>query len=163
MRLFLIVSTVIVVAVLAIVTFTAPDRAALGAESSGWEHFHPRHYASYLLNEQVFIDKHPDYPDELYSYVENYPGLQIIWDGIAFSDDYNKPRGHVWSVIDTEETAPPKTGSGLLLLQERRLRRDLFGRRRGLGDNPMGRSDGLGRFCQPRRLHRLPRPAYPRT
>ena len=110
MRYFIAISTLIVVAVLALVTFTAPNRAALGAESSDWAKFHPEHYASYLLNEQVFEDKHPDYP-KLYSYVDNYPGLQIIWDGIAFSEEYNKPRGHIWSVEDVENISRPKPGA----------------------------------------------------
>jgi nitrite reductase (cytochrome c-552) len=111
MRYFIIFSAVVVVSVLALVTLTAPNRAALGAESQAWEEFHPLHYASFLKNEQVFADRHPDYPPHLYSYVENYPGLQVIWDGIAFSKDYNKPRGHVWSVVDTEASLRPKPGA----------------------------------------------------
>ena len=111
MKRFLIISAIIVVGALAFITFTAPDRSALGAQSKLWEKFYPRHYASYLKNEQVFPDKHPDYPPQLYSYVDEYPDLQVIWDGIAFAKDYNKPRGHTWSVIDTEATARPKPGA----------------------------------------------------
>jgi len=111
LRYFIVLSAVLVIAVLALATLTAPNRAALNAESKAWEEFHPLHYASYLKNEQVFSDRHPEYPPKLYSYVDHYPGLQIIWDGIAFSKDYNKPRGHVWSVVDTEASLRLKPGA----------------------------------------------------
>lgn len=87
-----------------------PVEAALGADSSAWAEKYPEVFASYMKTEKVYTDKHPDAPKP-YPYVDNNPGLKVIWDGFGFSREYNKPRGHVWAVASVEDIARPKPGA----------------------------------------------------
>jgi nitrite reductase (cytochrome c-552) len=83
---------------------------ALGADSSKWAEIYPEYFASYLKNEEVNREKHPDAPKP-YPYVANNPELKVIWDNFGFSKEYNKPRGHVWATTSVENIARPKPGA----------------------------------------------------
>jgi len=71
--------------------------AVIGAAK--WAQTHPDVHASYMRNWDN---------DVLYSYVEKFPYISVLFEGFGFAFDYNSPRGHVYSMIDTDNTRRPK-------------------------------------------------------
>jgi len=71
--------------------------AVIGAAQ--WAMAHPDIHASYMRNFENNV---------LYSYVEMFPYISILYEGFGFAFDYNNPRGHVFSMISTDATTRPK-------------------------------------------------------
>jgi nitrite reductase (cytochrome c-552) len=61
---------------------------------SAWEDESPLHFESYLLNRQ----EGGEYVSKFAADIE--PNLPILWSNLAFSVEYNKPRGHVYGLED---------------------------------------------------------------
>ncbi|MCL1815137.1 MAG: ammonia-forming cytochrome c nitrite reductase subunit c552 [Treponema sp.] len=66
--------------------------------ASDWASEYPDIYASYQRNANN---------SENYSYVETYPMLGVVYEGMAFSKFYNSARGHVFTVEDLYATGRP--------------------------------------------------------
>jgi nitrite reductase (cytochrome c-552) len=63
-----------------------------------WFDFHPDVVDSYMRN----FDN-----DQMYSYLELNPYKRILFEGFGFQHMYNSPRGHVFSLVDTDNTLRP--------------------------------------------------------
>jgi nitrite reductase (cytochrome c-552) len=61
---------------------------------SDWEDESQLHFESYLLNRE----EGGDYVSKFAEDIE--PNLPILWSNLAFSVEYNKPRGHVYALED---------------------------------------------------------------
>ena len=67
-------------------------------KASDWAKDYPDIHASYLRNAAN---------NENYSYVETYPMLGVVYEGMAFNRFYNSARGHVFTVEDLYATGRP--------------------------------------------------------
>jgi len=63
-----------------------------------WKDIYPDIYASYKLN-----SNNSDNP----SYLEQYPFMVTIYDGMGFAKDYNEARSHLYTLEDLAATARP--------------------------------------------------------
>lgn len=63
-----------------------------------WETKFPDIYASYMKNSEN---------DDIVDYVEQYPIIKTIYEGMAFSKFYGSARGHFYTVTDVSETGRP--------------------------------------------------------
>ncbi len=77
-----------------------------------WSDFYPDQYSSYLLNSEM--EETPFGGSVPYSYVERYLDLQVLYAGNAFSLDYLRSRGHVYSLEDVIGTERGKPGASCL-------------------------------------------------
>lgn len=66
--------------------------------ASEWESQYPDIYASYMANEE-----NRDFTD----YVEDYPMLSKVYEGMAFNTYYSSARGHVYTIDEVTETGRP--------------------------------------------------------
>ena len=66
--------------------------------ASEWEEEYPEIYASYMANSEN---------TEVHDYVEYYPMLSKVYEGMAFNTYYNSARGHVYTVEDVTSTGRP--------------------------------------------------------
>jgi nitrite reductase (cytochrome c-552) len=66
---------------------------------SAWEDELPIHYDSYLQNRE----QGGDYVSKFAEDIE--PNLPILWSNLAFSVEYNKPRGHIFALEDILESS----------------------------------------------------------
>lgn len=110
---FLILSTLLVGAVLLARSAQEPlflrpgerDAAVFGS-------MFPLVYESYLRTAEMegtaFGGSEP------YDYTERYPFIKTIYDGIGFSLDYRRSRGHIFALEDAVNTARPKPGGTCL-------------------------------------------------
>lgn len=73
---------------------------------------YPLQYASYLKNETMQRTRFGG--SEPYDYLEKYPALLDIYEGIGFSIEYRRSRGHVYSLEDTLNTGRGKPGGACL-------------------------------------------------
>jgi nitrite reductase (cytochrome c-552) len=83
------------------------DGAALAAQileeaqivpAEDWAETYPNEYASLLENADN---------DEIVSYLEEYPYLSTIYNGIGFAKDYGSARGHTYTLEDVAATERP--------------------------------------------------------
>ena len=68
-----------------------------------WGENFPREYATYLQTKETnFVSKYNgnDFKDAL----EEDPLLVVLWAGYLFSQDYNRPRGHLYAIEDIRKT-----------------------------------------------------------
>jgi nitrite reductase (cytochrome c-552) len=72
----------------------ATDLPADSFHVSAWEDELPLHFESYLMNRE----EGGEYVSKFAQDIE--PNLPILWSNLAFSVEYNKPRGHVFALED---------------------------------------------------------------
>lgn len=70
-----------------------------------WAEKYPEIVESYLQNKEN---------SEAYSYVEAHPEIQTLYEGMAFSKDYNSARGHSYTLEDVQATTRPHALSNCL-------------------------------------------------
>lgn len=80
--------------------------------ASEWAELYPNQYDTYLLNAEMVKTTYGG--SEPYDYLAKYPDLLTLYDGIGFSKDYLRARGHVYSLEDVIHTARPKPGASCL-------------------------------------------------
>ncbi|WP_026476547.1 ammonia-forming cytochrome c nitrite reductase subunit c552 [Alkaliphilus transvaalensis] len=80
--------------------------------ASEWEEEYPDQYNTYLRNSEMVKTTYGG--SEPYDYLEKYPDLLVLYDGMGFSKDYLRARGHVYSLEDVIETSRPKPGASCL-------------------------------------------------
>jgi nitrite reductase (cytochrome c-552) len=66
--------------------------------ASDWAQAHPDIYASYMRNL---------HNEEAHSYVERFPYIATLYEGMGFSHSYNSARGHLFSIEDVNATGRP--------------------------------------------------------
>ncbi|AKL95661.1 cytochrome c-552 [Clostridium aceticum] len=77
-----------------------------------WAQQYPLQYQSYLKNAEM--EKTTFGGSEPYDYLEKYPNLLVLYDGVGFSKEYLRARGHVYALEDVIHTARPKPGASCL-------------------------------------------------
>lgn len=63
-----------------------------------WESQYPDIYASYMANAEN---------ESVHDYVEDYPMLSKVYEGMAFNKYYSSARGHLYTVEDVTSTGRP--------------------------------------------------------
>ena len=63
-----------------------------------WASRYPEIYASYMANSEN---------EEIHDYVEAYPMISTVYEGMAFSKFYGSARGHTYTVDDVTATGRP--------------------------------------------------------
>lgn len=66
--------------------------------AADWATTHPDIHASYMKNANN---------DEYDDYVEKYPMIAVLYEGMGFSEFYNSARGHLYSIEDVNATGRP--------------------------------------------------------
>lgn len=100
------------VLVLSLSACTSKDDAA-GPEGivppQAWAGKYPSIVASYEKNTEMAATTYGG--SEPYSYLEKYEFLNTFYEGFGFSKQYDRARGHVYTLEDVMETARPKKGA----------------------------------------------------
>lgn len=92
-----------------------PDQMILSAGE--WKDKFPKIYETYLLTATFKdgLNENPElggsYPP---SYLERYPDIKVLYDGIGFAKEYYMARGHHYALHDVINTARPKPGASCL-------------------------------------------------
>jgi len=93
----------------------SPDEMILSAEA--WKDQYPLIYESFQLTSR-FKDGVTEDPDlggsHPIDYLEKYPDIKILYDGMGFSKEYYAARGHYYALNDVINTARPKPGASCL-------------------------------------------------
>lgn len=93
----------------------SPDKMILSAEK--WKDEFPLIYESFQKTATFKdgLNENPElggsYPP---SYLERYPDIKILYDGIGFAKEYYMARGHYYALHDVINTARPKPGASCL-------------------------------------------------
>ena len=82
----------------------------MGAET--WADEYPDQYRTYLMNAEMVRTTFGG--SEPIDYLEKYPELRKIYDGVGFSTEYLRARGHVFALEDVIHTARSKPGASCL-------------------------------------------------
>lgn len=77
-----------------------------------WEADHPDIYATYLRNSEMAATTFGG--SEPIDYLEKYPYLRTLYDGVGFSIEYLRARGHLYALEDVIHTERPKPGASCL-------------------------------------------------
>lgn len=77
-----------------------------------WEKDHPEIYATYLKNSEMAATTYGG--SIQVDYLEKYPYLSTLYDGMGFSIEYLRARGHTYALEDVIHTARPKPGASCL-------------------------------------------------
>lgn len=92
-----------------------PNEMILSAEA--WKDQYPLIYESLQMTSR-FKDGVTEDPElggsHPISYLEKYPDIKILYDGIGFGKEYYAARGHFYSLTDVINTARPKPGASCL-------------------------------------------------
>lgn len=92
-----------------------PDQMILSAED--WKDEFSEIYESFQMTSR-FKDGVVEDPElgGMYpiSYLEKYPDIKVLYDGIGFSKEYYVARGHYYAMHDVVNTARPKPGASCL-------------------------------------------------
>jgi nitrite reductase (cytochrome c-552) len=68
-----------------------------------WGENYPREYETYLQTRDTnFASKHAG--SKTIDMLGRYPNLVVLWDGYAFSREYNQSRGHFYAINDIRKT-----------------------------------------------------------
>mgnify|MGYP001137368807 CR=1 FL=1 len=77
-----------------------------------WAEDYPNQYATYLKNEEMVRTTFGG--SEPIDYLEKYPELLTLYDGMGFSVEYLRARGHVYALEDVIHTARSKPGASCM-------------------------------------------------
>lgn len=92
-----------------------PDQMILSAEE--WEDEFPLIYESFQMTSR-FKDGITEDPElggsHPISYLEEYPDIKVLYEGIGFGKEYYAARGHYYALEDVINTARPKPGASCL-------------------------------------------------
>lgn len=77
-----------------------------------WKDEYPDVYATYLANDEMEATTYGG--SEPIDYLEKYPYLKVFYDGVGFSKEYSRARGHTYAVEDAINTSRPKPGASCL-------------------------------------------------
>lgn len=88
--------------------------AADEADPAVWGLHYPRHYDSYLRNHEESLTKYGG--SVAFSKLERMPYLETIYAGYSFANEFNRARGHVYSLIDQLEVHDSRKASGSVCL-----------------------------------------------
>jgi nitrite reductase (cytochrome c-552) len=80
--------------------------------AEAWVDQHPDQYRTYLMNEEMVRTTFGG--SEPIDYLEKYPELLTIYDGVGFSVEYLRARGHVYALEDVVHTERSKPGASCL-------------------------------------------------
>ncbi len=80
--------------------------------AEGWENDFPDQYQSYLRNAEMVQTTYGG--SEPVDYLEKYPELRTIYEGVGFDIEYLRARGHVYSLEDVIHTERNKAGASCL-------------------------------------------------
>lgn len=80
--------------------------------AEGWADDQPDQYQSYLRNAEMVQTTFGG--SEPYDYLEKYPELKTIYEGVGFDIDYLRARGHVYALEDVINTGRNKAGASCL-------------------------------------------------
>ena len=86
-----------------------PDEILYAEE---WADDHPDQYQSYLRNAEMVQTTFGG--SEPYDYLEKYPELRTIYEGVGFDIDYLRARGHIYALEDVINTGRNKAGASCL-------------------------------------------------
>jgi len=89
-----------------------PEIGRFEADPAVFGEYYPLQYAAYLRNKEMISTAYGG--SEPYDYLEKYPYLERIYEGIGFSIDYKRSRGHIYSLEDTLKTERGKPGGACL-------------------------------------------------
>ncbi len=93
----------------------APEDMILSAEE--WKEEYPLIYESFIRTSRMKDDTveearlgglHP------IDYLQKYPNIKVLYEGIGFSKEYYAARGHYYSLVDVVNSARPKPGASCL-------------------------------------------------
>ncbi|MBU5674834.1 ammonia-forming cytochrome c nitrite reductase subunit c552 [Alkaliphilus sp. MSJ-5] len=97
------------------VEIPSPDQMILSAEK--WKDQFPLIYESLQMTSR-FKDGVTEDPElggsHPISYLEKYPDIKVLYDGIGFGKEYYAARGHYYALHDVINTARPKPGASCL-------------------------------------------------
>ncbi len=73
------------------------------ADPAVWGKYYPKHYDSYMENL-----KNTDKP----SHFETKPYMELLYAGLGYANEFNEPRGHLYTLEDIREVDPSRYKTG---------------------------------------------------
>lgn len=89
----------------------APSRIL---EPAYWQDEYPDIYQSYLRNSNDGDDQIQFGGEQQIDYIEKYPQISVLYEGMGFSKEYFSARGHVYALEDAIAIGRPKPGASCL-------------------------------------------------